>query len=160
MESIKKYAPVLASVCGVFTLLMLFMPSVVMEVYGIQVSFSGFDTAFGCKMYVDGQTTEMFSFSFFNIMPWLLTAMGMVFCVMVTLEKAEKKCVYVATVLFLLAAIFFFLSVVCVSIPNASSPDEVKSMMDLGAGAVFSGIFSLLSAGLTLTPLVLEKMGK
>ena len=155
MDKIKKYAPLAALVLGVIAVIMIFLPSVVVEVMGESESWNGFVTAFGNE-------DEGFKLGFMNLLNWLILIGGVV-CAFLSWKKPEKKLfAYIAIAALLVAGIFFFCTVAFTNLDGVSKEvaKEVKKFMDLGAGAIIAGICSILSALCVATPVVLDYLKK
>lgn len=150
-----------AAVLGVISFLMMFAPAISYTVdagaFKVTQSFTGAQIAFGYteKSEVLGQTIEaqIFKFSFMNFLPYLLTLAGIVFAVLSLFFKC-KYIAPVAAVCFLVAGVFFFCAV-----PFTVPAVEGGTMegYTLAAGAIVSGIFSILSAALCVVPIFVKK---
>ncbi len=142
-----------AAVLGLITLFLMFAPSVAIK--ETSITYSGAQTMFGYSESMTDllgvvHTQPVFAFSFMNFFTYLLLLVGIVFAVL----SAFFNCKYiapVAAVCFLLAGIFYFLAVpFCAPAVPEGTPaeyvNELKKSYTLGAGAIVSGVFSILSA--------------
>lgn len=155
MDKIKKYAPLAALGLGVIAIIMIFLPSVVINVMGTSESWNGFVTAFGNE-------DEGFKLGFMNLLNWLILIGGVV-CAFLSWKKPEKKIfTYIAIAALLLAGIFFFCTISFTNIDGVDkeTAKEFKRFMDLGAGAIIAGICSILSSLCVAAPVVLDYLKK
>lgn len=150
-----------AAVLGLISIFLMFAPAVsYSESAGalkLTQAYTGAQVTFGytAKNEIYGQTieTEFFKFSFGNFLPYLLTLAGLVLAVL----SVFFKCKYIApaaAVCFLVAGVLFFCAV-----PFSIPAIEGGTMegFTLGAGAIVSGIFSIISAALCVVPIFVKK---
>ena len=161
------YLPLLAALLGVVALVMLFVPAVVVSE---DVSYNGLKVAFGYTQSEGGVITinlQHLKFSFMNLLPYILVLVGIVACVMG--YKGNKLATFVGFVCFVVAAVFFFLSV-SFCVPNEGLEDlisgigglfgeeaSVKDSLTLGAGAIVAGVCSGVAALSIAASSVLKK---
>ncbi len=151
-----------AAVLGLVSLFMMFAPAIsytaeVGAFKGTQ-TFTGAQITFGYtekSEVILGQTLEaqIFKFSFGNFLPYLLAVVGVVFAVL----SIFFKCKYIApaaAVCFLVAGVLFFCAVPF-TVPAAK--DATMKGYTLAAGAIVSGIFSIISAALCVVPVFIKK---
>ncbi|MBQ8429314.1 MAG: hypothetical protein IJX30_04395 [Clostridia bacterium] len=150
MDKIKKYLPLGAAAFGVIALIMVFLPSVKLEFWGVEETWNGFQTAFGHKE--DGQT--VFKFSFMNCVTWALLIGGIACAVLSYMNANNKLFGYIAIVALFVAGIFFFCTVGFLNVEQ-----EAKDMLDLGAGAIIAGICSILAAICAAAPTAMDMLG-
>ncbi len=150
-----------AALLGLISIFLMFAPAIsytldVGIAKGTQ-TYTGAQIAFGYteKSEVLGQTIEaqIFKFSFMNFLPYVLALAGVVLAVL----SVFFKCKYIAPVAagcFLVAGVFFFCAV-----PFTVPAGENATMegFTLAAGAIVSGIFSILSAALSAAPIFIKK---
>ena len=161
MKAVKKWAPVAAAVLGLVAVFMIFVASIVIRTAPDHY-YTGLQVVFG---YKENSFTE-FTFSFFNLLPYLLTLGGIVLVVLNFLGKGKDFFVWIAVALFVVAAILFFMTIACCWMTmfdgaTAAEIDEFKNeTMLLGAGPIISGICTILAAIATATPFALDKLVK
>ncbi len=151
--NLSKILAVAAAVLGLIAILMMFAPMAVSESVVGKTEYTGLNTIFGAKYKSEvlGQTieTEVFKFSFVNFLPLILALVGLVCSVMAILGKGGKVVSVVGAVAYLAAGIIFFCAVqgvVFAGEPSKEMVKELKKALDLGAGAIVAGIFSVISA--------------
>ncbi len=162
----KKYLTVgnillcLAAVLGLVSVLLMFAPSITSTVEILSVkstsSFSGARVTFGYTETPENTklSIQIFKFSFGNFLPYLLALVGIVFAVLAIFGKLGKISGFVAAGCFLIAGILFFCAL-AFTVPAAKDAD--MKGYTLGAGAIVSGILSLISAALCVVPVFLKK---
>lgn len=128
-----------AALLGLVAILLIFAPSISATGFVTTVTQSGLKTTFG---YSERSFT-VFKFSFMNFLTYVLVIVGIVFTVLSAMGKLGKISGYVAMACFLIAGIFFFCARVF-TVPASGSMDG----WSLGAGAIVSGILSIISAAL------------
>lgn len=158
------YLPLAAVLLGIVAIVMLFVPAVVASE---DVSYTGLQVVFGYSEKTDifgsQLVTEMLSFSFMNLLPYILVLVGVVCCVLAFMNPKNKLFAFVAFVCFVVAAVFFFLAV-SFTIPAEGWEElagalntDIKADWTLGAGAIVAGITSALSALVVAGSAVLNK---
>jgi len=133
-------------------------------------SFTGAQMAFGYsksgEVLGSTVTVHLLNFSFMNFLPYLLLLLGMVFSGLTVFGKLGKISPIVAAACYLVAGVFFFCVVpfcspyVDKSGIGAVNEEYIKSFKDalsLCAGAIFAGIFGILSALATASALFIKK---
>ena len=138
-----------AALLGLVAILLMFAPGITYTVESLNetASYSGAKITFGYTAVENvpllGEVkAELFKFSFMNFLTYLLALVGLVFAVLAILFK----CKYIAPVAagcFLLAGIFFFCAVPFTQI---GADNVIEEGYALGAGAIVSGVLSLLAA--------------
>lgn len=156
VEKSKKGLLVVAVVLGIVAMVMIFCPSISLEMfwyldeweYSMNASLSGTETVFGYEIemfdweYGNQQVVGLFKFSFFMLLTYLLPLAGII-----TLFFAKKNnYFYYATIFcFIVAAILFFLSPSLVVWGNSSLKNELKERVELGAGAIIGGLSCIIA---------------
>lgn len=137
---------------AVIAFLMLCAPAVGYTVMGSEISYSGAQVTFGYTEVTEvlghEVRSEILSFSFANLLIYILLLAGIVFAVLSVLGKLEKVSPLISALCLLVAAILFFCSKnFCnpANIENADLVAEFRNNLSLGAGAIVGGIFSLLA---------------
>ena len=110
------------------------------------------------------------AFSFLAFLPYILVLAGIVLNVISILGKGGKILPIIATVCYVAGAILLFLvmQTYCVVIPEGlegelknayieNTKKVINEAYTLGLGAIFSGVLSLVSAGLSLTTVFVKK---
>ena len=128
-------------VLAVVAFIMMFLPAVEGKLLGS--TYNSFQTAFG---YTDSNTSlKVLEFSFGNFLTFifLLVAIGAC-CVKVLFKKGNigKLAGIVSAVLFIIAGVFFFLTLVFAVFNGGSN---VKELYKLAVGPILAGIFSILA---------------
>ena len=136
-------ATLCAAVLGVIAIIMLALPAFSA---GEKLVFE-----YSCWEAVFGDSDELFKFSFMNFLTFALVIAGIVCTVLNFLGKGGKYMNLIATVAFLIAGIFFFLTIAfsVINVPEGTSAETIKNMKEqfkLGAGAIIGGICSILAA--------------
>lgn len=142
-------ATLCAAVLGVIAIIMLALPAV--KVIDADETYKGWDVVFGYiyTASAGGLTvsTEVFKFSFMNLLTYLFVIVGIVCTVLNYLGKGGKYMNLIATVAFLIAGIFFFLTVAfSVPVSKLATTEKLREQLELGAGAIIGGICSILAA--------------
>lgn len=160
------YLPLLAALLGVVALVMLFVPAIAIK--DSDTTYTGLQAAFGYteNVAIIGDVVHL-NFSFMNLLPYILVLVGIVACVMG--YKGNKLAMFVGFVCFVVAAVFFFLSV-SFCVPNEGLEDlisgigglfgeeaSVKDSLTLGAGAIVAGVCSGVAALSIAASSVLKK---
>lgn len=144
-----------AAVLGLVSIFMMFAPAIshTAEVGALKGThtFTGAQITFG---YAEGTNVklEILKFSFGNFLPYLLAVVGVVFAVL----SIFFKCKYIApaaAVCFLVAGVLFF----CAVPFTVPAVEDAMEGYTLAAGAIVSGIFSILSAALCVVPVFIKK---
>ncbi|MBQ8659168.1 MAG: hypothetical protein IJ506_08560 [Clostridia bacterium] len=146
MKKVIKFLPLVAAVIGLLAVMSLFLPAFVYA----GNEFLGSTTVFGYTKETAVGDFDLLSFSFMNLLTYLLVLVGIVCAVLAFLKKDQKLFAWGGAACLLLAGVFFF----CV-IPFTSVADQWqlvflakadKSLWELGYGAILAGISSILSA--------------
>ena len=143
-------ATLCAAVLGVIAIIMLALPAMVNENALSTTQYSVWEVVFGKTSQMGGKTYEILKFSFMNFLTYALVIAGIVCTVLNFLGKGGKYMNLIATVAYLIAGIFFFLTI-AFTVPNAEGASaeaiaEWKELFKLGAGAIIGGICSILAA--------------
>lgn len=162
MKTFKKYAPMLAAVLGIIAVIMIFLPAVATG----DDSFNGIKAVFGWTEKTEflGSTieTKLLSFSFMNLLTYLLAIAGVVLSVLGIMGKGSKLFTLIATVCFAVAAVFFFCTIAFTVVEEGWSDlasalgGDIKESWKLGVGSIIGGICSILAAGCTIVPTFLK----
>lgn len=165
-KKIEKFIPVIAALLGVVAIIMLFLPAVVVSE---DVSYNGWQAIFGLtkteKTLLGEANVEYLVFSFMNLLTLILVAAGIVLCVLSFIGKGNKFFAFIAIACFIVAAVFFFLTVAFTTAGSVYTLDgnlaqeKVKEAWKLGAGPIIAGILSIL-AGLVVSVPVVAKLLK
>jgi hypothetical protein len=173
-KKIEKFIPLIAAALGVVAIIMLFLPAVVIPATKLteEVNYNGWQAIFGLtetsKVLGNEVKTEYLVFSFMNLLTLILVAAGIVLCVLSFLGKGNKFFAFIAIACFIVAAVFFFLtlkfttagSVYAINlIGQELSQAEAKKGWALGVGPIIGGILSIL-AGLVVSVPVVAKLLK
>ena len=151
-----------AVVFGLIAVLLLFADVIVPQ-KGSDGGYSGLDVAFGYKE--DGH--KLLAASAY-ILPTLLAVIGVVLSVVALLGKGGKIVPIIAAVCLLGAGICYFLPIQMITpytkLTGDAKADYIKFIRDsvkdnckLGAGAIVSGIFSIIAACSVTVPVFLGK---
>lgn len=173
LKKVKKFAPVAAAVLALAAIFLLFAPVVAFEVGDEVVSYNGWQAIFGLsetKSGLGGEVTiEYLKFSFMNLLTLILLAVGIVLAVLSFLGKGNKFFAFIAVACFIVAGVFFFLTVAFTVAGGAYSTNilgqelsqaEAKKGWTLGAGAIIGGILSILAGLAAATPIALKLLKK
>lgn len=155
IEKIKKNLLVVAILLGVFAVLMIFCPMTVFEItdmveLDVDLGIAGTKVIFGWEMefidegYVD-ESYKLLEFSFGAFLAYLLPIAGIVLLCCAE-KKNNKKFLYAAIVCFAVAAVLFFIAPSLMAFSSKLSKEEFEDYFSIGAGAIISGICSILSA--------------
>jgi len=146
----------LSVLLGIVAIIMLFVPSI--AVVDSDTTYKGLDVVFGLKENkpLVGEVVY-FEFSFMNLLTYVLVAVGVLFTILAYLGKGSKFATLIATVAFIVSAVFFFLQI-AYCIPGKGIEDlvsgigslfgedaSVKDSLELGTGAIVGGICSALA---------------
>lgn len=138
-----------AALLALVAILLMFAPASVVEAFGKQTTYTGAQMAFGYETH--GLT--VFGASA-NILTYILFALGLIFATLGIFAKSCKYPCYIAIACLLLAGIFSF----CV-VPFCVTEGD-KGLLNLGAGAICSGIFGILAALACAANLVIKPKKK
>ena len=145
----KAYA-FMATLFGIVAVAMLFLP--VVGIKDTDTVYKGMDVAFGLKESVFGGTVEIFSFSFMNLLTYVLVIGGIVFAILGAMGKGSAFADFISFGAFVVGAVFFFMQV-AFCIPNSGLESlvgffggDVKDSLTLAYGAIIGGVASALSA--------------
>lgn len=155
-----------AAVLALISIFLMFAPAICIK--DTDTAFTGAQVAFGHSetvKVISEKTYEVFKFSFMNFFTYLLALIGIVFAVLAILGKLGKISGFVAAGCFLISGIFYFLAVPYSIVADDFTKvytfitlgKDVKEVLTLGAGAIVSGIFSLISAILCVVPMLVKK---
>ncbi len=161
MKKYVKYVDLVMAALAVVALIMLFLPAV-----EYSKSYNGLKVVFGYteKSSLGGLqiSSEVFGFSFMNLLTYLLV-IGSAVCAVLSYAKKNKVALLVAIVLAIVSAVFFLLTKNFVVIPdgakkvfevaNTSFAKESKLL----AGPIIGAVCMFLSAIAGVVKLVLGK---
>lgn len=149
----------IAVLLGVVSLVMLFVPNILIK--DSETSYTGFQIVFGYvhsyKILQQTVNTQVLTFSFMNFLTYVLVAVGIVFTVLSYISKGNKLAKLIATLSYLVAGVLFFFIIgftmpvpVTVDIPgfisaSLATQEEIRATYMLGAGAIVSGVCSIIS---------------
>lgn len=150
----------IAVLLGVVSLVMLFVPNILIK--DSETSYTGFQIVFGYvhsyKNFMNQTvSTQVLTFSFMNLLTYVLVAVGIVFTVLSYISKGNKLAKLIATLSYLVAGVLFFFIIgftmpvpVTVDIPGFASAslatqEEIRATYMLGAGAIVSGVCSIIA---------------
>lgn len=150
----------IGAVLALVAFFMMFAPAATQEVLGKTNSLSGVDVTFG----YEEKGVEVLGFST-NVTTYVLLLAGIACAVLAFFGKGGKICPIVAAVCFLVAGVFFFLSIQFAEfypeMESGSVKDKLvetlKDNLNLGAGSIVGGIFSFLAAIAVAVPLFIKK---
>ena len=146
-EKIKKYTFLAVPFLALAALLMIFAVAVVHKESTVY-QFTGWQTAFGFTAEEAWGSSvvryEILKFSFLNIMPYILLMGGIVVYVIDALGKGKTFFGWITAGLFLVAAVFFFLSIV--GIQFGADVDFAIEELLMGPGPIIGGICSILAS--------------
>ena len=150
----------LGAVLALVAFFMMFAPAATQEVLGKTNSLSGVDVTFG---YEDNGVKVLGASA--NIVTYVLLLAGIACSVLAFFGKGGKIVSVVAAACFVVAGVFFFLSIQFASfypeMDSSSIKDKLvetlKENLKLGAGAIVGGVLSLLGAVAVAVPVFLKK---
>lgn len=150
MKKLVKTLPVVAAVLGCIAIISLFLPTIVVG----DNEFLGFTTAFGYKK----KGVEYLSFSFMNLLTYLLTIGGTVCAVLAYWKKQNKLFAWSSAVALLIAGVLFFFMI------SFASPTAMwkllggfENLAKLGYGAILAGVCCILSSVVMIANKLLNK---
>lgn len=160
--NIKSILCCVAVVLGLIAVLLLFADVIVPQ-KGSGDGYSGLDVAFGYKE----KGHEILSASAY-ILPTLLAVIGVALAVVALFGKGGKIVPIIAAVCFIGAGICYFLPMQMITpytkLSGDAKTDYIKHVRDsvkeackLGAGAIVSGIFSIIAACSVVVPVFISK---
>lgn len=150
MKKVIKFLPLVAAVLGLIAAISLFLPAIVVG----DNEFLGFTTAFGYEK----KGVEYLSFSFMNLLTYLLVIGGTVCAVLAYFKKENKLFAWISAVCFLVAGVLFFFMIPFAS-PTAMWKllGGFKKLAELGYGAILAGVCSILGAAAVVVAKLLDK---
>ncbi|MBQ8230187.1 MAG: hypothetical protein IJZ32_05790 [Clostridia bacterium] len=150
MKKLVKTLPVIAAVLGLIAIISLFLPAIVVG----DNEFLGFTTAFGYEK----KGVEYLSFSFMNLLTYLLTIGGTVCAVLTYWKKPNKLFAWISAACLLIAGVFFFFMISFAS-PTATWKflGGFENLAKLGYGAIFAGVCCILASVAMIANKLLEK---
>lgn len=146
---------------------MMFAPAAVAEALGQTKSYTGANLAFGYTYKTEGLLgtveTKIFSPSA-NILTYILIVIGIACAVVSLFGKGGKIVPIIAVAALVAAGVLYFCSVqLCAPYTGELEGDakadyikNAKEQLDLGAGAIVGGIFSILAGAAALVPSFLK----
>ncbi len=173
-KKIERFIPVIAAALGVIAIIMFFLPAVVIPAtkmgsvtIGEDTVYNGWQTMFGFFEKADnGDKIEHLAFSFMNLLTLILVAAGIVLCVLSFLGKGNKFFALIAIACFIVAGVFFFLTLVftqagaAYTLNGNLAQEKVKEAWKLGAGPIVGGILSILAGLVVSVPVVVKLLKK
>lgn len=142
-----------AALLGIVSLIMLAAPGIsyTVELLGMKTT-----TTYSMAQLTFGSEKGGFAFSFMNLLPFLLSAIGIVFCA-ITAIKGNKFTAFLAAVCFLAAGVLFFCCKQLIVFDTGDLTGDLKDSaieiskeviknFKLGIGAILAGILSILAA--------------
>ena len=163
-KTLKLVFTCLEVVFAIAALCMIFLPAI--GVKDSDTSYSGLNAVFGystkTNLLVSTVETQVFSFSFLNLLTYLLVLIAVVLLILKLAFKKQAKLVNLLSIILLIVAgVFFFLvvqfSVVAEGFSKlyAAFGSDPKAGLTLGIGAILGGVFALVSALATIGEIVL-----
>lgn len=176
-KKIERFIPVIAAALGVIAIIMFFLPAVIIPAtkmgsvtIGEDTVYNGWQTMFGFFEKADnGDKIEYLAFTFMNLLTLILVAAGIVLCVLSFLGKGNKFFAFIAIACFIVAGVFFFLTVQFAFAGSAYATNllgqelsqaEAKKGWALGAGPIVGGILSILAGLVVSVPVVVKLLKK
>ncbi len=171
MANLKKFVKwfdLCAAALALIALLLMFAPAITYVKDGADLSaayindvsaFNGFQTIFGA---VKNSDTGYLAFSFLNFLTLIFVVAAIVLLVLNNFGKGFKFLNLVAAGLLLVAGVFFFLTLAftfAAENPVGSGVVQkgiYKENWALGVGAILSGVFALLGAGVSGCKLLIK----
>lgn len=159
-SQISSIAPLLSALLGIAAIVMIFLPAIAIK--DSDTTYTGLQTVFGYTKTVLGSEVVYLHFSFMNLLTYILVAGGVVFTVLGMLGKGSKFASFIAAVAFIVAGVFFFLTVsYCAPNENLGSiiglfGGNVKDSLTLAAGSIVGGILSILAGVCSLAKVLLK----
>lgn len=149
--SISKICLALGLLLGVAAICMMFVTSV--EFKGL--TYTGLQTAFGYTKETDvlvaTAKTEVFAFSFMNLLTYILALAGVVLCLLNMLaHKSSKLFAFVSAAAFIVSAVFFFLTPQFSILMVLGKSVQGSVELALGIGSILGGVFSGIAGLSTL----------
>lgn len=148
---------------------MLFVNAVTVDLKLTDVNFTGAQLAFGYKETIGSKDIEILSFSFMNLLPYLLALGGGVVAVLAALGKKSFLLNVIATACFVAAAIFFFTATAYITVAKTAGEGVLnqtwKSVVDaikdsenvkLAIGSILGGVFSIVAAACSALKIFLK----
>jgi len=149
-----------AAVYGLVAICMGFVESVKYEGSLLSFTVTGFQAALGYSetsgIVGVSVTTQYLAFSIMNLLPYIFALCGVVFAVISLLNKNATLGMLLCVVLFVLAAVFFFLEPSNVVLAEDSL--LTKENFKLATGGIIAGVFSVLSAVTMAGRLILVRL--
>ncbi len=148
MKKYLKCAPWAMVGLVVLALFMIFAPQIKTEGGN---GWDGIEVVFGSSLYGE----EVLKFSFMNMLTYVFLVATAIFSV-VSYVKEDKNCLVVAIICSFLAALFFFLTKSFI-VPIEEIKALIQQYCSLDVGAIIGGVSCLLSSGVGVAKLVLDK---
>lgn len=153
-----------AVLLGIVTVVMLSAPAIS---YTVELLGQKATTTYSMAQLTFGYKEAFFTFSFMNLLPFLLAAAGIVLCV-ITALKGNKFTAFIGAVCFLTAGILFFCCKQLIVFDTGDATGEIKDLaiegykklyepFKLGIGAILAGILSILASVASAGAAVLGK---
>lgn len=144
-KQIKSVVSLVSAILGIVAVIMLFLPAVAIK--NTETTYSGLRITFG---YSENNVT-VFNFSIMNLITYLLVVAGVLFTLLGMLGKGSKFATFIAAAAFIVAGVFFFLSVAFCS-PNGTASSiigffgvNIKDSLTLAYGSIIGGVVSLIA---------------
>ena len=122
---------------GLVAVIMLFLPAV--EFKGI--TYTGLQVSFGYTN--ETFRTEVFGFSFMNLLPYLLALGGLVFSALGAAGRGSKLGAIIAAAAFIAAGVFFIMT-------NTFCDTVGKEFLELAYGAIVAAVASFVAGACQL----------
>ncbi len=155
---VRKYFDLIAIVFGVVAIVMMFLPAVVFKAgTDVETSFTGIQVIFGYTSVKDlgwgySSSTEIFKFSFMNLLTYILFAGGVIVLVLNMLGKSGKFGSFIALGCFVVATVFAFCTIgyavpgVVAKIGSSITYAWKIEDLTLSAGPIIAGIMGILAS--------------
>lgn len=156
-----------AALLGLVAVCMLFAPAV--GIKDSETTYTGMNVVFGYSEKVLTKDVEIFTFSFMNLLTYVLALAGIVFAVLAALGKLGVISKIVSAACFVVAGIMFFCAVVFSALGEGADAvltigsvlsggkENAKDMLTLAFGAILGGILSILAGAAVAVPMFLKK---
>lgn len=149
-----------AALLGLAAICMMFLPAV--GVKDTDTTYTGMQVTFGyAQSFIFGET-QVFYFSFMNMLTYILALVGVVFSILAALGKGSKFANFIAATAFVVAGVFFFLTVQYIKFNDTASKafnffgGDAKNMFTLAYGAIVGGVLAFVAALANLVKLVIK----
>lgn len=165
-SQISSIAPFLSALLGIAAIVMIFLPAI--GIKDSDTTYTGIQVVFGYTAKTMLGDVVHLNFSFMNLLTYILVAGGVVFTVLGMLGKGSKFASFISAVAFIVAGVFFFLTV-SYCVPNEGleniikglgsllgQSSSIKDSLTLAAGSIIGGILSILAGLCSLAKVLLK----